>query len=73
MISKVNQFFNIIELEFINLAMNIMESDSEMVKRVMRLGYYFMERLPKRSIIIQAVFWICLGTIFGLGIGIVIG
>jgi len=55
------------------LLMKAMETDSPTVRRMVSVGYYFMDRVPDRSFIVQGLFWVCLGTTLGLGIGILVG
>jgi hypothetical protein len=70
MTAKVKTLMNEVEFGILDLFMHLMETDSPTVRRVVAIGYYFMDRLPDRNIMIQGVFWVCLGTALGLGIGI---
>ncbi|HKJ26189.1 MAG TPA: hypothetical protein VJ965_01005 [Anaerolineales bacterium] len=73
MIEKIKSFFTTVEYEILNLLMKAMETDSPTVRRMVSVGYYFMDRVPDRSFIVQGLFWVCLGTTLGLGIGILVG
>lgn len=69
---KLQHIYNTIECKFWDMIIPLLESDSEVIEWVVNLGYRFSETLPEKSFLIQALFWIWIGTSIGLAIGILI-
>lgn len=72
MINTIKMFNQSLERRFWNVVIPWMQKEPEMVEKLLNIGYYFMDRLPKRNLLVQAIFWICIGLSFGLGIGILL-
>ena len=63
---------NSIAHRFWETIVKLLESESEVVVRIVKLGYRYKDQIPKRSFLFQMLFWSCIGLTLGLGIGIMI-
>lgn len=61
-----------IENKFWDFVIPLLESENETVEWLVNIGYRISQNLPKRSFLFQAIFWICMGTMIGLVIGMLV-
>lgn len=73
MINTFRTFQERIEVEFWQFVIPRMKDKPEVVKRIVSSVMFVQKHLPKKSLIFQALFWICIGLSIGLGIGILVG
>ncbi|MEJ2510789.1 MAG: hypothetical protein P8Y72_04230 [Anaerolineales bacterium] len=72
MINTIKMFNQQIERKFWEVVIPLMRKEPKIVGKLVNLGYYFIERMPKRNFLVQSIFWICVGLSIGLGIGILL-
>jgi len=72
MINTIKIFNETLERKFWEVVIPLMRKEPELVKKIAKFGFYFLDRYPKRTLVVQSIFWICLGLSLGLGIGILL-
>ena len=71
MTEKTQKLPYVIENKFWDFVIPLLESENETVEWLVNLGYRISQNLPGRSFLFQAIFWICMGTIIGLALGLI--
>ena len=72
MINTIKMVNENIERKFWEVVIPLMSNEPKIVQRIAGVGYYFLNRIPKRTVLVQSIFWICIGLSLGLGIGILL-
>jgi hypothetical protein len=72
MINTFKMFNQHLERKFWELVIPMMRKDTKLVEKLVSVGYHFIDRFPKRNLLVQSIFWICIGLSLGLGIGILL-
>lgn len=72
MIQKLQKIPYVIENKFWEVVIPLLDSDDDTIDLLVNFGYQISQKLPGKSFIFQAIFWICMGTIIGLAVGILI-
>lgn len=70
MIQKLQQIPNSIENKFWEIVIPMLQSDDETIELMVNLGYQLSKKVPGKYFLIKAIFWIFMGTIVGLGLGL---
>lgn len=72
MINNIKMLNLNIERKFWGLIIPWMRKEPKIVEKIASIGYYFIDRMPKRNFLVQSIFWVCIGLSIGLGIGILL-
>jgi len=72
MTEKYQKLPYVIENKFWDFVIPLLESENETVEWLVNFGYRISKNLPGRSFFFQAIFWICMGTIIGLAVGLIL-
>jgi hypothetical protein len=72
MINTIKMLNENLERKFWKVVIPLMKNEPELVEKLVNIGYHFLDRLPKRNLLVQSIFWICIGLSLGLGIGILL-
>lgn len=72
MINTIRSFQQKIEVEFWEFIIPRMKEKPAMVEKAAKIIFSIQDKLPKKSIFFQAIFWSLMGLSIGLGIGILL-
>lgn len=72
MIEKLQKLPQAVEHRFWNFVINLLDSEDESVEALVNFGYQFSQNVQGKNFVFQAIFWICMGTIIGLALGIIL-
>jgi hypothetical protein len=72
MIDKIQKIPYAVENKFWEMVIDLLDSDDETIELIVNFGYQIRHKLLGKGFLFQAVFWIGMGTVIGLAIGILI-
>lgn len=72
MLNTIKMFNQNIERKFWEVVIPLMRKEPEIVEKLAGIGLFFADRVPKKNLLVQSLFWICMGLTLGLGIGILL-